>query len=429
MLNETNLQLIFDLLTKILIFFERPTVQLQLALIILTFSLALLLSNTTKFFISKIQLLLKLRRLNKNNVIVINYLLFPVFALFLLILLNNFMNSQGFINGLVIRITTLTLIFTLYRLFLSISYIIFHKTTVKHYHHHFFIPLVFFFIIFQLLNELTDIQQLANVVLAKFFDGVITIGGLLQATIGLYLWIYALSGIQDIAYRILKNKTTIPPGILEGSLSLIRYFLIGLGILVALTNLGLNTTTIAAITGGLSIGIGFGSKEILSNFISGILLLFEGALKPGDVIRLDDEIATVKKLSIRATTVLTPNNVEKFVPNQTFLTSSVITYTGSNSVIRILIPIGVSYNSNPEQIIALLIQAGQAHPHVLNDPPPSVYFTAFGESSLDFQLAVWLDNPIISKLVISELNLAIWKIFNEHNIEIPFPQRVVHIRN
>ncbi|XWK88234.1 MAG: mechanosensitive ion channel domain-containing protein [Phormidium sp.] len=429
MLNETNFQLIFDLLTKILIFFERPTVQLQLALIILTFLLAWSLSNTIKIFRSKIKLPLKLRRLNKNNVIVINYLLFPVSALFLLVLLNNFMNSQGFINGLVIRITTLTLIFTLYRLFLSISYMIFHKTTVKHYHHHFFIPLVFFFIIFQLLNELTDIQQLANVVLAEIFDGVITIGGLLQATIGLYLWIYALSGIQDITYRILKNKTRIPPGILEGSLSLIRYFLIGLGILIALTNLGLNPTTIAAITGGLSIGIGFGSKEILSNFISGILLLFEGALKPGDVIRLDDEIATVKKLSIRATTVLTPNNVEKFVPNQTFLTSSVITYTGSNSVIRILIPIGVSYNSNPEQIIDLLIQAGQAHPHVLSDPPPSVYFIAFGESSLDFELAVWLDNPIIYKRVISELNLAIWKIFNEHNVEVPFPQRVVHLRN
>ncbi|WP_413255468.1 mechanosensitive ion channel family protein [Floridanema fluviatile] len=339
------------------------------------------------------------------------------------------MNSQNWVNGLVIRTTTVTIIFTLYRLFLSISYIIFHKTTVKHYHYRFFIPLVLLFIGFQIINEITDIQQLANVVLAKFFDGVITIGGLLQATIGLYLWIYALSGIQDITYRLVKNKTTISSGIIEASLTLIRYLLIGLAILIALTNLGLNTATIAAITGGLSIGIGFGSKEILSNFISGILLLFEGALKPGDVINLDNEMATVKKLSIRSTTIITPNNVEKFVPNQTFLTSSVITYTGSDRVIRLLLPVGVSYNSNPEQVIELLIQVGQDHPEVLTTPPPSVYFIGFGESSLDFELAVWLDNPIVHKRVTSELNLAIWKVFNQHNIEIPFPQRVVHIQN
>ena len=428
MLTETNLQVLSDLLTKFFIFFERPIVQLQIILIILTFLVAWLLSKTINFLIFKLKLPFKLGSFNKKGIIIINYLQFPLSALILLKLLNNFMNYEGWVNGLVIRTTILTIIFTLYRLFLSINYIIFHETKVKHYHYRFFIPSVLLFIVFQILNELTDIQQLANVVLAKFSDSVITIGGLLQATIGLYLWIYALSGIQDITYRLLKSKTTISSSITEASLTLIRYFLIGLGILVSLTNLGLNTATIAAITGGLSIGFAFGSKEILSNFISGILLLFEGALKPGDVINLDNEMATVKKLSIRSTTVITPNNVEKFVPNQTFLTSSVITYTGSNPVIRLLLPIGVGYNSNPEQIIELLIQVGQAHSQILTDPPPSVYFIGFGESSLDFELAVWLDNPIIRKRVASELNLAIWKVFNQHNIEIPFPQRVVHIQ-
>ncbi|MDJ0746429.1 MAG: mechanosensitive ion channel [Xenococcaceae cyanobacterium MO_167.B27] len=236
-------------------------------------------------------------------------------------------------------------------------------------------------------------------------------------------------GIQDAIFHLLVKWTKLEAGVVQASLTLIRYGLIGVGLVFVLSTIGFDSTTFAAISGGLSIGIGFGLREIISNFISGIALLYERSLKPGDYIYVEDEMCQIKHINIRATTVCTFDNVEKVVPNQTFFTSSFTTYTGSDEIVRRLIPVGVSYKSDPEAVIEILLNVATEQPKVLTEPEPVVFLTEFGDSSINFELAVWLSTPAIAKSVTSDLNRAIWKALAKHNIEIPFPQRDVHIRS
>ncbi|MGK7915614.1 MAG: mechanosensitive ion channel family protein, partial [Prochloraceae cyanobacterium] len=281
----------------------------------------------------------------------------------------------------------------------------------------------------KILNELTSLKQLTRIVVIKLFENPITLGALFLTTVGLYLWIDAVLGIQDAMFHLLIKWTKLESGVVQASLTIIRYGLIGVGLVFVLSTIGFDSTTFAAISGGLSIGIGFGLREIISNFISGVILLYERALKPGDYLNVDGEMCQVKKINIRATMVRTFDNVEKVVPNQKFFTSSFTTYTGSDKVVRRLIPIGVSYKSDPEEVIKILLNVAKEHPQVLTKPHPVVFLTEFGDSSINFELAVWLDTPAIGKTVTSELNRAIWKALAEHNIEIPFPQRDLHIRS
>jgi potassium efflux system protein len=208
--------------------------------------------------------------------------------------------------------------------------------------------------------------------------------------------------------------------------------LIGLGIVVILGYVGVNATALAAITGGLSVGIGFGLKEVISNFVSGIWLLFEGALKPGDIISVDGQMSQVKRLGVRATTVqVMRDNSEEIIPNQTFFTQNVTTFTGSDRLVCRHLKVGASYNCDPQKVMDILLQVVDQHPGVLKVPSPSAVFIGFGDSSLDFELSFWLDDPLpqIGKTITSELGCAIWKAFAENGIEIPFPQQDIHIRN
>ncbi len=336
---------------------------------------------------------------------------------------------QGSLVGLLTNTTYFLGTWLSYRLFLGILYACFAPSKVIDYHYRFFAPLFSLYFITGILSNLTNLESLSQVVLTSAFANVLTIGFLFNSFVGLYIWIGVLSGIQDLLYLLMTKQTKAEPGLIESVLTSSRYLLIGFGITVVVGQLGLNSTTVAAITGGLSVGLGFSLREILSNFISGILLFIEGALKPGDVIEVDGEIAVIKRVSIRATTVQTFNNIEKIVPNQIFFTSSVITYTGSDRICRYLIPIGVSYKSEPNTVIEILLKVAKEHPKVLKKPKPVVFLIGFGDSSINFELSVWLDNQIIQKPVTSDLNKAIWRAFAKHNIEIPFPQRDLHIRN
>ena len=188
-------------------------------------------------------------------------------------------------------------------------------------------------------------------------------------------------------------------------------------------------TTLALISGGLSVGIGFGLQEIVANFISGIVLLFEQSLRPGDVVSMENEMGIVKSLGIRATTVRTLDNVEVIVPNQAFLTSAVTTYTKSDRIVRVKIPVGVSFGSDPKEIREVLLTIARQHHLVQEKPEPAVRFIGFGDSSIDFQLEIWLDDPMLAMTIKSDLRFMIWKAFAKRNIEIPFPQRDLHLRS
>ena len=429
MFNEFNFAPFYDFLTKIVIFFERPSFQIQLLAILSAILLAWLLSKGLESLIQRWELPAYLKTYAQPFFIIIHHLNFPLFGLIALFTAHQLLLSRGWLVGLLTKVTTLLWVLLVYRIFIAILYALFSPLVIRRYHFRLYAPLFILYFIAEILSHLTNLEPLTNIVVTSFFETAITVGSLLRAIVGLYFWIGFLWGMQDILHRLVTRQTKAEPGVVEAALTSIRYVLIGLGIILVLSHLGFNTATLAAITGGLSVGIGFGLQEIMGNFISGILLFFEGALKPGDVVEVDGEVAVVRRLDIRATTVQTLNNIEKIVPNQKFLTSSVITYTGSDRLSRYLIPVGVSYKSEPQAVIEILLRVATEHPQVLEKPKPMVFLLGFGDSSLDFELSIWLDNPIIQKRVTSELNQAIWQAFAEQNIEIPFPQRDLHIRH
>ena len=432
MFNEFNFAPLYDFFTKILIFLERPSFQIQLLAILLTIVAAWLIAKVMAYLIEKIQkqeLPTYLEIYLKPCFIVLNYLNFPLLSLFLITITSDFLISRGWLIGLVTKVTSLFWAMLIYRFFLGLLYFFFSKSTIRPYHYRLFTPVFILFLIREILSHLTNLEPVSTIVLTSLLETSITIGSLLRSIVGLYLWIGFLWVIQGILYKLITQKTKAEAVMVEGLLTSSRYILSTLGMILVLSQLGFNTATLAAITGGLSLGIGFGLQEIMSNFVSGILLFFEGALKPGDVVEVDGEMTVVKRLSIRATIVQTFNHVEKIVPNHNFLASSVTTYTGTDRLIRCLIPIGVSYESRPEVVMETLLKLANEHPSVLKKPKPVVFLIGFGDSSIDFELSVWIDNPINQKLIISELNQGIWQSFEQQKIKIPFPQRDLHIRN
>ncbi|MCB0187047.1 MAG: mechanosensitive ion channel, partial [Caldilineaceae bacterium] len=183
------------------------------------------------------------------------------------------------------------------------------------------------------------------------------------------------------------------------------------------------------IGGGLSVGIGFGLQELVANFISGILLLFERTVRPGDMIEVSGQKGVVDKLRMRSTVIRTFDNTEIFVPNKNLLTSSFTAYTQTDRVVRRLLTVGVSYDSDPSQVRTILQDVANRHGLVLKKPEPLVFFLGFGASSLDFQLAVWVDDPLNAMRVASDLYFMIWNEFEKYEIEIPFPQQDLHLRS
>ncbi|MGL6139461.1 MAG: mechanosensitive ion channel family protein, partial [Planktothrix sp.] len=336
---------------------------------------------------------------------------------------------QGWIAGIMAIAINILWVYLFYRIFIVSLCLFIPINRVKECNFYFFRPIFVLYVLREILSLFVDFEKFMQVVVINLFGSAVTIGDILISTVGLYLWVVAISIFEYILWQII-NSTKLDSGGAQASLILIRYFLITLGIVIVIGYLGFDSTTFAAITGGLSVGIGFGLKEVFSNFISGIFLLFEGSLRPGDIIEIGGESSEVKKISIRATTVqVMRDNSEKIIPNQLFFTQELKTMTGSDNRIRKSLIVGVSYDCDPENIIEILLEIIYKHPEVLNDPAPLVNFINFGESSLDFEITVWLETPIPGKRIMSEIACEIWKVFAQKNIEIPYPQRDLHIRS
>jgi small-conductance mechanosensitive channel len=209
-------------------------------------------------------------------------------------------------------------------------------------------------------------------------------------------------------------------------LRLIHYTLMAIGILIAFSMVGIKLTSLAVLFGLIGVGIAFGLQNITSNFVSGIILLFEPAVSVGDYIEVGEVIGQVRAINMRSTTILTPDNITLIVPNSRFIEETVINWSVGDLKVRMTISVGVAYGSDTELVTKLLLKTAEDHPEVLSTPKPDVLFKEFGDSSLDFELRVWIPNPMIRFKVTSDLNYAIDAAFRENNVEIPFPQRDVH---
>jgi small-conductance mechanosensitive channel len=203
-----------------------------------------------------------------------------------------------------------------------------------------------------------------------------------------------------------------------------------IGIVIVLTNTGVNLGALAVFAGAIGVGIGVGLQGIASNFISGLVILAERPISIGDRVEVGDAAGQVQRIGARATVVVTNDNISIIVPNSKFIEDPVTNWTYGDPRVRFRIPVGVAYGSDVEKVRGILIAAGKEHPKSLQDPPPNVFFKEFGDSSLNFELVVWSSEmshrPARYK---SDLNFIIERRLREGGIEIPFPQRDLHIRS
>lgn len=220
-------------------------------------------------------------------------------------------------------------------------------------------------------------------------------------------------------------------------LRIFHFVLITIGVIISLKSLGMNLTSLAIIFGGLSIGIGFGLQNLVSNLISGFILIFERPIKIGDLVEVMDVdiFGRVSSINLRSTVIIAVDEKEIIVPNSQLITEPVHNLTHYNNRFRIKIKASVSFSSDPELVKQVLLEAAHAHPDVITEPtpemenvtPPFVRFTNFGEFSLDFDLLAWIPNTFDRFDVASDLHFMIWEKFKEYDIQIPFPQQEVHL--
>lgn len=228
------------------------------------------------------------------------------------------------------------------------------------------------------------------------------------------------------------KHTRLDRGAREATVTITGYIVITIAIITGLSIAGFNFQSIALIAGALSVGIGFGLQNIVNNFISGLILLFERPIKTGDWIMVGNTEGYVKRIRIRSTEIQTFDRADVIVPNSELIASQVTNWMLHDSRGRARIPVGVAYGSDTQKVKAILEQAAAEHPRVVNDgstPKPKVLFRGFGESSLDFELRCFIQDIDERLQVISDLNFAIDAAFRENGIEIPFPQRDLHVRD
>ena len=232
-----------------------------------------------------------------------------------------------------------------------------------------------------------------------------------------------------IVYKVLSNSK-IELGVRLAVGTIIRYFILVLGLIIVMQTVGINLSTLTILAGALGVGIGFGLQNITNNFVSGIIILFERPIKVGDRIQVGDVYGDVVSISMRSTTVVTNDNISVIVPNSEFISSTVVNWSHTDRNVRFNIPVGVAYKEDPEKVRDLLLQIAGNEEGVLKKPVPDVLFDEFGDSSLNFNLRVWTDTYTTTPGILkSRLYFEIFKKFKEQNIEIPFPQRDLHIKN
>ena len=234
-----------------------------------------------------------------------------------------------------------------------------------------------------------------------------------------------IPGILEIA--ILRNLPLLP-GTRYAWVILCQYVLVLIGMIAAFNTIGINWSKLGWIVAALSVGLGFGLQEVVANFVCGILLLAERPIRVGDIVTVSDTTGVVSKIRIRATTIVNWDRKELLVPNKEFITGRILNWTLSNQVTRIVISVGIAYGSDTEKARSILLKVAQDHPEVLSDPAPLATFDNFGDSSLDLTLRCYLPNLEKRLITVHELHTIIHKRFAEEGIEIPFPQRDLHLR-
>ena len=239
-----------------------------------------------------------------------------------------------------------------------------------------------------------------------------------------------LSWLRRTMMKRLMRRIDAEEGTLYSISVIIQYVIGVIAYVVIIQSAGLDLSTLTVIFGALGIGIGFGLQSIINNFVSGIVILIERPVKVGDRVEIGDLEGDITDIALRATTVITNEGIAVIVPNSQLVSQQVVNRSLQDRKIRFKLPVGVAYASDPAHVKEVLLTVAHEHPGVMRSPEPTVIFEKFGNSSLDFFLWVWTDQYINRPNIFrSEMNFAIHTALKEAGIQIPFPQRDLHIKS
>ncbi|MBV0934300.1 mechanosensitive ion channel domain-containing protein [Marinobacterium weihaiense] len=255
----------------------------------------------------------------------------------------------------------------------------------------------------------------------------VTLRDLVVGALVLGISLMAAQNLPGLLELLALRHLSLTPGTGYAITTLLRYSLIMIGILVAVSQLGVQWDKLQWLVAALGVGLGFGLQEIVANFVSGLIILFEKPVRIGDTVTLGGVTGSVSRIQIRATTITDWDRKEVIIPNKTFITDQLINWSLSDATTRVVISVGVAYGSDTDLACQLLVQAARDNPRVLEDPEPDAYFREFGASTLNIDLRVYVSTMADRVPVTNELNTTIDRLFKEHEIEIAFPQLDVRL--
>lgn len=443
--NNSLLDALRNQIDTILLILERPVVQRQLAAFLLVILCAWLVPWLLK---RSLEVVARKRRSGHvfdlptrweewqeslaRVALALGYTLAPILGLLFGHLTANLFQWWGWHAGLLVRLLPLFWLLLAYRIFAGFLYAFFDRKHARRYHARLLAPLSLILVITILRATLAGALPIGGLTLVTLLDTPVMLGPLFSAIVTFYLFWTTAWIAGGLLKRLWATTSVTGQGAANTTVIFSRYVIIGLGALLAISTLGFNLSALTIIGGGLSVGIGFGLQELVANFVSGILLLFEDTVRPGNVIEIGGHRGVIDQLRMRATVVRTGSNVEVLIPNKNLLTSTMITYTQVaqpvQPVQRVL-QVGVGYQNEPTIVRDLLLDIAGRHGQVSKNPAPTIFFTGFGASRLTFDLAIWVDDPVGADKVTSDLYFMIWSEFKKQAIEIPFPQQDLHLRS
>ncbi|MBD8487832.1 mechanosensitive ion channel [Echinicola sp. CAU 1574] len=277
------------------------------------------------------------------------------------------------------------------------------------------------------LDKINEFLQYTIITLG---ESKLTIGLIIALVFSIFVLIIVTEWIKKFIVNKLLTRYHMDLGTRQSVGTIIRYVLLIGGFVIIVQNTGIDLSALGILAGALGVGIGFGLQNITNNFISGLIILFERPIKVGDRIEVADVNGDVIKISARSTMVVTNDNISVIVPNSQFIDNPVINWSHNDRNIRFNFPVGVSYKEDPQKVKSILMEVAQKNEGVLKTPPPDVLFVEYGDNSINFILRVWTSDFINRPQVLkSQLYYEIFRRFNEENVEIPFPQRDLHLKS
>jgi len=279
------------------------------------------------------------------------------------------------------------------------------------------------------------ILSLLNPTIALLDKVAITVGDTRLSVLVVIKTIISLSVLMRLAFSVsslrekrISTRERLTPSMRVLLSKSITITLVIMAVLITISSLGINLSAFAFIGGAVGLGIGFGLQKVVSNLFSGLILLLDRSIKPGDVIAIDDTYGQIKSMGARYVSIVTRDRTEYLIPNEDLITHQVVNWSFSTTLLRLKIVIGVSYGSDVHQVMGLMIAAAKKIDRVLTNPQPVCQLKNFGDNSIEMELRVWICDPENGiNNVSSEVRVAIWDAFKANGIEIPFPQRVMHM--